>query len=143
MVRILLSDTKLVVRIPGFEGEDESFQINRGSPQGDSLSDPLFTVYFERALQNVRDEIEHTPPEEDHPYTTFINTRIDMPQVECDHSYQSIPGVKEPPPEITFADDKDHLTTNEDVQAKFLNVVSEILESFGLLFNNGKTEKQF
>ena len=140
MVRILLSDTKLEVRIPGFEGRF-IFQSNRGSPQGDSLSGPLFTVYFERALRNVREEIEHTPPEEDHPYTTYINPRIDTPQVDNDHSYQSAPGAQEPPPEITFADDMDHLTTNESVQNKFLEAVSEILESFGLLVNNGKTEK--
>ena len=140
MARILLSDTKLEVRIPGFEGRF-IFQSNRGSPQGDSLSGPLFTVYFERALRNVREEIEHTPPEEDHPYTTYINPRIDTPQVDNDHSYQSAPGAQEPPPEITFADDMDHLTTNESVQNKFLEAVSEILESFGLLVNNGKTEK--
>ena len=141
MVRILLSDTKLEVRIPGYEGVDTPFSSNRGSPQGDSLSGPLFTAYFEKALKNVREEIAHTPSEEDHPYTTFINPMCDIPQIETDHTYQSAPGAHEPPPEITYADDMDHLTTSENVQKKYLEAVGEILESFGLLVNASKTEK--
>ena len=46
MVRILLSDTKLEVRISGFEEEEVPFQSNRGSPQGDSLSGPHNTYFI-------------------------------------------------------------------------------------------------
>ena len=141
MVRILLSDTKLEVKLISFDGEKVVFQCNRGAPQGDSLSGPLFTVYFEHALRNVRLELESTPVVEDHPYTTHIDTRLDIPTPSCDHAYQSAPSAKEPPPEITFADDMDHLTTNQEVQNKFIDIVNGILESFGLAVNSSKTEK--
>ena len=55
MARILLSDTKLEVRIPGFEGRF-IFQSNRGSPQGDSLSGPLFTVYTFKELSEMSEK---------------------------------------------------------------------------------------
>ena len=56
MLRILLSDTTVEVRIKG--AETTPFPTNVGSPQGDSYSGPQFTVYFEEALKEVRTEVE-------------------------------------------------------------------------------------
>ena len=55
MLRILLSDTTVEIRIKG--AETKPFTTNIGSPQGDSYSGPQFTMYFEEALEGVRDEI--------------------------------------------------------------------------------------
>ena len=64
MLRILLSETTVEVRIKGVEST--SFPTNIGSPQGDSYSGPQFTMYFEQALKQVRREVE-------------INTDEDLP----------------------------------------------------------------
>ena len=66
MLRILLSNTEVEVRIKG--AETTPFATNVGSPQGDSYSGPQFTVYFEQALREVRQEAkidtdQDLPPE--------------------------------------------------------------------------------
>ena len=55
MLRVLLSETTVEVRIKG--AESTSFPTNIGSPQGDSYSGPQFTMYFEQALEEVRREM--------------------------------------------------------------------------------------
>ena len=37
------------------------FESNIGSPQGDSISGPLFTLYFNRALQQIKDGMQKEP----------------------------------------------------------------------------------
>ena len=44
ILRVLLSDTNLEIKIPG--ANTKPFQSNIGSPQGDVLSGFLFTIYF-------------------------------------------------------------------------------------------------
>ena len=56
MLRILLSDTTVEVRIKG--AETKPFVSNIGSPQGDSYSGPQFTMYFEESLKEIRTEID-------------------------------------------------------------------------------------
>ena len=41
--------------------QETTFQWNIGSPQGDSISGPLFTLYFNRALQQIKDEMQKEP----------------------------------------------------------------------------------
>jgi hypothetical protein len=55
MLRVLLSNTTVEIRIKG--AETEPFTSNIGSPQGDSYSGPQFTMYFEDSLRDVREEI--------------------------------------------------------------------------------------
>ena len=53
IIRFLLSDTIINTRINGATKE-KSFESNIGSPQGDSLSLVLFSIYLENALKEVR-----------------------------------------------------------------------------------------
>ena len=53
IMRFLLSDTIINTRINGATKE-KPFESNTGSPQGDSLSPVLFSIYFENALKAVR-----------------------------------------------------------------------------------------
>ena len=52
MIRYLLSNTTLKVKINGAEAE--AFKSNIGSPQGDGLSGKLYTIYFEASLRELR-----------------------------------------------------------------------------------------
>ena len=45
----LLAETTLEVKMKNAQAT--TFESNIGSPQGDSISGPLFTLYFNRALQ--------------------------------------------------------------------------------------------
>ena len=53
IIRFLLSDTIINTRINGAT-KDKPFESNIGSPQGDSLSPVLFSIYLENALKEVR-----------------------------------------------------------------------------------------
>ena len=52
IIRTLLSNPTLEVKVEG--AKTEAFGSNTGSPQGDSASGPLFEIYFENALKEVR-----------------------------------------------------------------------------------------
>ena len=79
-----------------FEGHlpvTTQFISNIGSPQGDSISGPLFTIYFKRALQKLREAINSEP----------IDVRDINPQwIERENSNL--------PKEMEYADDCDFLT---------------------------------
>ena len=53
IIRFLLSETIINTRINGATKE-KPFESNIGSPQGDSLSPVLFSIYLENALKEVR-----------------------------------------------------------------------------------------
>ena len=53
LVRLLLADTKLKVRIKSTHSAE--FKTSIGSPQGDGLSPMLFTCYLAAALSSVRE----------------------------------------------------------------------------------------
>ncbi|KAK3762174.1 hypothetical protein RRG08_040542 [Elysia crispata] len=70
IIRVLLSDTVINTRINGATKE-RPFVSSIGTPQGDSLSPVLFSVYLENALKEVRtilprptNELEKTLPTE-------------------------------------------------------------------------------
>ena len=63
MIRYLLSNTTLTIKVNGTEGE--AFKSNIGSSQGDGLSGKLYTVYFEASLRELRpilDQAQVLPP---------------------------------------------------------------------------------
>ena len=52
---MLLAKTILEVKVEN--AQSTLFESNIGSPQGDSLNGPLFIIYFNHALQQLREEI--------------------------------------------------------------------------------------
>ncbi|XP_029655531.1 uncharacterized protein LOC115229293 [Octopus sinensis] len=52
IIRLLLANTRLSVRTEG--ATSRSFKTTTGTPQGDSLSPLLFTIYLESALRDLR-----------------------------------------------------------------------------------------
>ena len=81
ILRILLSNTSIEVKVKG--ADTKPIKTNMGGPQGDSYSGPLFTIYFEEALQEVRLAVE-----------------LDLSKMEM-------------PEEMIYADDYDHLTLSK------------------------------
>ena len=60
MIRFLLAATSLEPRLS--TGECHAFASTIGTPQGDSLSPVLFTVYLEAALRDLRSRLPPRPP---------------------------------------------------------------------------------
>ena len=60
MIRFLLAATSLEPRLS--TGECHAFASTIGTPQGDSLSHVLFTVYLEAALRDLRSRLPPRPP---------------------------------------------------------------------------------
>ena len=109
ILRILLSNTSIEIKVRG--AKTKPVKTNMGSPQGDSYSGPLFTMYFEDALQEVRVAVE------------LELKRMEMPE------------------EMIYADDYDHLTTEERKQKQFIEQAPNILRKYNLDVNETKTEK--
>ena len=57
MIRYLLSNTIVKPKINRASVETE-FRSNIGTPQGDSISPILFTIYLEKALREIRAVLE-------------------------------------------------------------------------------------
>ena len=60
MIRFLLAATSLEPRLS--TGDCHAFASTIGTPQGDSLSAVLFTVYLEAALRDLRSCLPPRPP---------------------------------------------------------------------------------
>ena len=99
------------------------FESNIGSPQGDSISGPLFTLYFNRALQQIKDGMRKELID-----CWEINPRC-VKKME-----NSIPE------EIVYADDFDFITEIEKTKDKIYEKAKEIMTSENLLMNEEKTE---
>ena len=118
---ILLAETTLEVKVENVQAI--IFEFNIGSPQGDSISGPRFTLYLNRALQQMKDEMQKEP----------IDCRDINPRwVEKMES--SIPE------EIVYADDCDFITEIEKTKDKIYEKAKEIMKSKNLLVNEEKTE---
>ena len=117
----LLAETTLEVKVENAQAT--TFESNIGSPQGDSISGLLFTLYFNRALQQIKDEMQKEP----------IDCRDINPRwVEKMES--SIPE------EIVYADDCDFITEIEKTKDEVYEKAKEIMKSKNLLVNEEKTE---
>ena len=55
----LLAETTLEVKAENAQAT--TFESNIGSPQGGSINGPLFTLYFSRPLQQIKDEMQKEP----------------------------------------------------------------------------------
>ena len=114
-IRRLLSNTTLEVRVKG--AERTPFESNIGSPQGGSISGPLFEIYFENALKDVRDDIK----------TFKASANIE----EIDTAL---------PDEIIYADDCDFITEEDRIKKHINQNTDRTLLQHNLLVNNDKTE---
>ena len=115
IIRRLLSNTTLEVRVKG--AETTPFISNIGSPQGGSISGPLFEIYFENSLQEVRQEI-----------AVFETTE----QIEK--------GDTSLPDEMIYADDCDFITMEVRTKQYINDNADRILIQHNLLVNTDKTE---
>ena len=137
LTRALLSESTLEINLKEFDGERVVFQCNIGSPQGDGLSGPLFTLYLEKAMREVRAEMQCTPTPEDHSYPTNISERQTINLNIPHHDYHNLPKA---PDEMTYADDADFIFSSIISQSKLNKDVGSILKKYNLLVNEEKTE---
>ena len=121
ILRVLLSDTTLEVKIKG--AKTKPFESNIGSPQGDSVSGPVFTIYFEEHLEGIRIEIRNAP--------IHIN-EINQKWIEKRDSCL--------PREMLYADDADFLTEDLHIKKIIEDKAAPILQKGNLNVNTTKTE---
>ena len=95
----LLAETTLEVKVENAQAT--TFESNIGSPQGDSISGPLFTLYFNRALQQIKDGMQKEP-------------------IDCrDINPRWVKKMESSIPEgIVYADDCDFITEIEKTKGK-------------------------
>ena len=138
-IRLLLSNTTLEVKVQG--AKQELFGTNVGSPQGDGISGPLFNVYFEKALRQLRLDIsEHTPPPNaDHQYNN-PNRQVPAPTVESDSDEEDVMNTAIPP-EMVYADDADFCSTEREHPITIKLIAAPSLKRHNLLVNTTKTEE--
>ena len=76
MCRLLLTETSTTL----WFGKDftESFETNKGSAQGDAISDVFFNIAFESALRNLRSELNKTNPNIEQSYSKVSSLPIEM-----------------------------------------------------------------
>ena len=121
ILRALLSETSLKVRVKGAQATP--FPSNISSPQDDSVSGPLFTIYFEHYLKKLRQELDNEP----------INVNDINPKwIEQRNSCL--------PNEMAYADDCDLLTENEKTKTIIEKKATTILKEGNLHVNQTKTE---
>ena len=98
--------------------------VNIGSPQGDSISGPLFTSYFEKALREIEAAVNAIP--------------IDVSDINMQWIEQQASNL---PNEMEYADDCDFVTENEKTKETTYEKAKEILTQHNLIVNDDKTEK--
>ena len=59
ILRVVLAETTLKVKVENAKATP--FESNIGWPQGESINGPLVTIYFNRALQEIREEAGKEP----------------------------------------------------------------------------------
>ena len=121
ILRVLLSDTTLEVKIKG--AKTEPFESNIGSPQGDSVSGPVFTIYFEKHLEGIRIEIRNAPI-----HVNEMNKKWIEKRDSC------------LPREMLYADDADFLTEDPHIKKIIEEKAAPVLQQGNLNVNTTKTE---
>ena len=110
MIRLLLADTSLE---PGLStGDCHAFATSIGTPQRDSLSSVLFTVYLEAALRDLRSRIPTRP-------LADANLPLD----------------------VEYADDTDFISTSRLFLDDIESIAPACLAEWSLTINASKTER--
>ena len=110
IIRFLLADTSLQPRLS--TGDCMAFATTIGTPQGDSLSPVLFTVYLEAALRDLRSRLPTRPPED-----------------------------AALPLDVEYADDTDFISTSRSFLDDIERIASPCLAEWSLTINGSKTER--
>ena len=110
MIRFLLADTSLQPRLS--TGDCLAFATTIGTPQGDSLSPVLFTVYLEAALRDLRSRLPTRPPED-----------------------------AALPLDVEYADDTDFISTSRSFLDDIERIAPPCLAEWSLTINGSKTER--
>ena len=82
MVRLLLSNTTLEIKISGIETEE--FVSNIGSPQGDGISGILFNIYLEDYLRRMRSEVNSRDVRIEHSYSKAVKSCLPEEEIYAD-----------------------------------------------------------
>ena len=121
MLHLLLSDTTLEVYVD--EATTKPFNSNIGSPQGDSISGPLFNIYMQNSITQVKKSVQEEP--------------IDVREI----NKEWVEKVKSNlPSEIIYADDCDFITEMEKKKDLVYEKSYNILRDENLIVNDDKTE---
>ena len=110
MIRFLLADTSLQPRLSTCDCL--AFATTIGTPQGDSLSPVLFTVYLEAALRDLRSRLPTRPPED-----------------------------AALPLDVEYADDTDFISTSRSFLDDIECIAPPCLAEWSLTINGSKTER--
>ena len=110
MIRFLLAATSLEPRLS--TGECHAFASTIGTPQGDSLSPVLFTVYLEAALRDRRSRLPPRPP---------ADAKL--------------------PPDVEYADDFDFISYSRPYLNEIERIAPVCLGEWSLQINAAKTER--
>ena len=110
MIRLLLTDTSLEARLS--TGDCHAFATSIGTPQGDSLSPVLFTVYLEAALRDLRSRLPTRP-------LADANLPLD----------------------VEYADDTDFISTSRLFLDDIERIAPACLAEWSLTINASKTER--
>ena len=110
MIRLLLADTSLEPRLS--TGDCHAFATSIGTPQGDSLSPVLFTVYLEAALRDLRSRLPTRP-------LADANLPLD----------------------VEYADDTDFISTSRLFLDDIERIAPTCLAEWSLTINASKTER--
>ena len=110
MIRFLLAATSLEPRLS--TGDCHAFASTIGTPQGDSLSPVLFTVYLEAALRDLRSRLPPRPPADD---------RL--------------------PLDVEYADDIDFISYSRPYLNDIERIAPACLAEWSLQLNAAKTER--
>ena len=110
MIRFLLAATSLEPRLS--TEECIAFATTIGTPQGDSLSPVLFTIYLEAALRDLRSRLPPRPP---------ADTAL--------------------PLDVEYADDTDFVSTSRPFLNAIQRIAPACLAEWSLQINAAKTER--
>ena len=110
MIRFLPAATSLEPRLS--TGECHAFASTIGTPQGDSLSPVLFTVYLEAALRDLRSRLPPRPP---------ADARL--------------------PLDVEYADDIDFISYSRPYLNEIERIAPDCLTEWSLQINAAKTER--
>ena len=110
MIRFLLAATSLEPCLS--TGDCHAFASTIGTPQGDSLSAVLFTIYLEAALRDVRSRLPPRPP---------ADAKL--------------------PLDVEYADDIDFISYSRPYLNEIERIAPECLAEWSLQINAAKTER--